>query len=120
MQVLLFQAVGLQQIHAGGEGKEAKDAVAEKREGGVEFDPGIASKRGNVPGGVPDWIGEGQQREHGRQARGEKAEKAQSECGADHQVKRDRRPGGELEDLKRVANRASPDRLAAHVESQRL
>ena len=120
MQMLLPQAVVLQQIHARGEGEEREHPVAEEREGRVEFDPGVAAKRGDVPGGVPRRIDEGHQGEDGRQARGEVAEEAQPERGADDQVECDRRPGGELEDLERVADGAPLDRLAAQVEPGRL
>ena len=119
-EVFGFQRVVAKHEHERGEGEQREDPVAEKREGGVEFDPGIAAENLGATGGVPSGNGERSDGEDRGEAGREKAEKAEAKGHAQDEVERGGGPGGELEDLEHVAQRATAYGFSAGVETEEV
>src|SRR5471030_1160089 len=118
--MLLLEREMPQEEERRGECQEPEDAVAEDRQGRVELNPGVAAKNVRAKDGVPRGDGQGHNRQRGAKARREVAEEARAEGHPDDQVKRDGRPGRELEDLEAVAEGASAGRVAAYPEPHEL
>ena len=119
-EAFLFQAVALDEVHEGGDGEEAKDAIAEDGEGDVEADPGVAGvgEAGGREGGAGQEEGGGA--EEGGEAGGEEAEQAQAEGGAQDQLQKHGDPGEGLEEFEGVADGEGVGGEAAEVEAEGL
>src|SRR4051812_30588393 len=109
-----------QQQHERREGEEREHAVAEQRERGMKFDPRIAAKNSHPAFGVPRRNSERDERDDRGEARREVAEHARAKRDANDEVERGGRPGGELENFERVAERTPADGAAPQAEADEL
>src|SRR5262245_4236419 len=107
--MLRFQRMVAEQEHDGGECKQSEYTVAEHREGRVQLDPWIAPENVAALRGIPRTNRQRDERQGRREQGGKITEQAVAKRNSDDEIKRNRRPGDKLKDLKLIAERTAGD-----------